>query len=125
MHFGGTGIAGGCPCLLIGKEYKKIRYAMNRIANLRRKCPRNEFNVMLINIVSLCFGLVVQSSGKSSVLESIVGKDFLPRGSGKIMEAQAILVLVNAVLRLFLPLIFLGIFLFMVIFLLGCLGNDA
>jgi hypothetical protein len=24
-----------------------------------------------------------QSSGKSSVLESIVGRDFLPRGSGK------------------------------------------
>lgn len=86
-------------CLLIGKEYKKIRYAMNRIANLRRKCPRNEFNVMLINIVALCFGLVVQSSGKSSVLESIVGKDFLPRGSGKIMEN------LSAVLRLFLPLI--------------------
>jgi hypothetical protein len=28
----------------------------------------------------LCFGK--QSSGKSSVLESIVGRDFLPRGSG-------------------------------------------
>ena len=25
---------------------------------------------------------VLQSSGKSSVLESIVGRDFLPRGSG-------------------------------------------
>lgn len=36
-------------------------------------------------IVSLCFGFAVQSSGKSSVLESIVGKDFLPRGSGKIL----------------------------------------
>lgn len=27
--------------------------------------------------------LLLQSSGKSSVLESIVGRDFLPRGSGK------------------------------------------
>lgn len=27
---------------------------------------------------------VPQSSGKSSVLESVVGKDFLPRGSGKL-----------------------------------------
>ena len=27
--------------------------------------------------------LFLQSSGKSSVLESVVGKDFLPRGSGK------------------------------------------
>lgn len=55
---------------------------------------------------------MVQSSGKSSVLESIVGKDFLPRGSGKIMEAQAILVLVNAVLRLFLPLILGDLFIY-------------
>ena len=28
----------------------------------------------------------MQSSGKSSVLESIVGKDFLPRGSGEHRE---------------------------------------
>lgn len=27
-------------------------------------------------------GFCIQSSGKSSVLESVVGKDFLPRGSG-------------------------------------------
>lgn len=29
-----------------------------------------------------CVWLWMQSSGKSSVLESIVGRDFLPRGSG-------------------------------------------
>lgn len=32
-----------------------------------------------------------QSSGKSSVLESIVGKDFLPRGSGIVTRAPLIL----------------------------------
>ena len=32
---------------------------------------------------SLSF-VVPQSSGKSSVLESVVGKDFLPRGSGNL-----------------------------------------
>lgn len=37
-------------------------------------------------IMSSCFNFLLlcgnQSSGKSSVLESIVGRDFLPRGSG-------------------------------------------
>jgi len=36
-----------------------------------------------------------QSSGKSSVLESIVGKDFLPRGSGIVTRAPAILQLIH------------------------------
>lgn len=31
----------------------------------------------------LFISLTKQSSGKSSVLESIVGRDFLPRGSGE------------------------------------------
>ena len=36
-----------------------------------------------------------QSSGKSSVLESFVGKDFLPRGSGIVTRRPLILQLVN------------------------------
>ena len=36
-----------------------------------------------------------QSSGKSSVLESIVGRDFLPRGSGMVTKRPLILQLVN------------------------------
>ena len=32
-----------------------------------------------------------QSSGKSSVLESVVGRDFLPRGSGIVTRAPLIL----------------------------------
>ncbi|XP_050784678.1 dynamin-1-like protein isoform X5 [Gopherus flavomarginatus] len=37
----------------------------------------------------------VQSSGKSSVLESIVGRDFLPRGSGIVTRRPLVLQLVN------------------------------
>jgi GTP-binding protein EngB required for normal cell division len=36
-----------------------------------------------------------QSSGKSSVLESLVGRDFLPRGSGIVTRRPLILQLVN------------------------------
>ncbi|XP_051865854.1 dynamin-1-like protein [Pristis pectinata] len=38
-----------------------------------------------------------QSSGKSSVLESIVGRDFLPRGSGIVTRRPLVLQLVNVV----------------------------
>lgn len=37
----------------------------------------------------------VQSSGKSSVLESLVGRDFLPRGSGIVTRRPLVLQLVN------------------------------
>ncbi|KAJ7353733.1 Dynamin-1-like protein [Desmophyllum pertusum] len=37
-----------------------------------------------------------QSSGKSSVLENLVGRDFLPRGSGVVTRRPLILQLVNA-----------------------------
>lgn len=36
-----------------------------------------------------------QSSGKSSVLESIVGRDFLPRGTGIVTRRPTIIQLVN------------------------------
>lgn len=50
-------------------------------------------NTFTLNVIFPCLNksysfilpfIVSQSSGKSSVLESIVGKDFLPRGSGKL-----------------------------------------
>ncbi|PRQ21484.1 putative Dynamin superfamily, P-loop containing nucleoside triphosphate hydrolase [Rosa chinensis] len=53
---------------------------------LRRKFMKNEFIVILMDIVYLCFGFVGSNSRKSSVLESIVEKDFLPRGSDKILS---------------------------------------
>lgn len=39
--------------------------------------------------------LGVQSSGKSSVVEGIVGRDFLPRGSGLVTRCPLELQLVN------------------------------
>lgn len=39
--------------------------------------------------------VLLQSSGKSSVLEAVVGKDFLPRGTGIVTKRPLVLQLVN------------------------------
>lgn len=44
---------------------------------------------------AISISLGSQSSGKSSVLESIVGKDFLPRGSGIVTRRPLVLQLFN------------------------------
>ena len=41
------------------------------------------------------FSLPIQSSGKSSVIESIVGRDFLPRGTGIVTRRPLVLQLVH------------------------------
>ena len=56
--------------------FKKLRKLINLVDQLR-DCGVNEY-IQLPRIASLG----TQSSGKSSVLESIVGLDFLPRGDG-------------------------------------------
>ena len=56
--------------------FKKLRKLINLVDQLR-DCGVQEY-IMLPRIASLG----TQSSGKSSVLESIVGLDFLPRGDG-------------------------------------------
>ena len=56
--------------------FKKLRNFINLIDQLR-DCGVNEY----IKLPRIC-SLGTQSSGKSSVLESIVGLDFLPRGEG-------------------------------------------
>lgn len=43
----------------------------------------------------MIFFLIVQSSGKSSVLESVVGRDFLPRAPGICTRRPLVLQLVN------------------------------
>ena len=58
--------------------FKKLRKLINLIDQLR-DCGVNEY----IKLPRIC-SLGTQSSGKSSVLESIVGLDFLPRGDGVI-----------------------------------------
>ena len=56
--------------------FQKLRKLINLIDQLR-DCGVNEY----IKLPCIC-SLGTQSSGKSSVLESIVGLDFLPRGDG-------------------------------------------
>ena len=56
--------------------FRKLRKLINLIDQLR-DCGVNEY----IKLPRIC-SLGTQSSGKSSVLESIVGLDFLPRGDG-------------------------------------------
>ena len=43
----------------------------------------------------LTLHLCLQSSGKSSVLEAVVGKDFLPRGTGIVTRRPLVLQLVH------------------------------
>lgn len=43
----------------------------------------NSLGVYRFSLTVQFISLSKQSSGKSSVLESIVGRDFLPRGSGE------------------------------------------
>lgn len=43
----------------------------------------------------LTLSLCMQSSGKSSVLEAVVGKDFLPRGTGIVTRRPLVLQLVH------------------------------
>lgn len=45
-----------------------------------------------------CTAYLLQSAGKSSVLEGIVGRDFLPRGAGIVTRRPLILQLVNVLI---------------------------
>ncbi|KAF7796760.1 hypothetical protein EIP86_007943 [Pleurotus ostreatoroseus] len=47
-----------------------------------------------IDLPQICV-LGSQSSGKSSVLENIVGRDFLPRGTGIVTRRPLVLQLIN------------------------------
>lgn len=48
---------------------------------------------LLVHFLKVVIGS--QSSGKSSVLENIVGRDFLPRGSGIVTRRPLVLQLIN------------------------------
>ena len=69
---------------------------MNRLIPIINKL-QDVFNTVGVKSIDLPQIVVVgsQSAGKSSVLESIVGKDFLPRGSGMVTKRPLILQLVN------------------------------
>jgi hypothetical protein len=53
----------------------------------------NEYKLELLYqlLIYKCFAFRVQSCGKSSVLESLVGKSFLPRGTGIVTRCPIIL----------------------------------
>merc|ERR1711916_296443 len=55
------------------------------------------FNAVGIDAIDLPQITVIgsQSSGKSSVLENVVGRDFLPRGSGIVTRRPLVLQLIN------------------------------
>lgn len=55
---------------------------------------QNEWRIIQLTSVFLC-DLCFQSSGKSSVLESLVGRDLLPRGTGIVTRRPLILQLVH------------------------------
>ena len=69
---------------------------MNRLIQVINKL-QDAFTVLGEDALSLPQIAVVggQSAGKSSVLENIVGKDFLPRGSGIVTRRPLVLKLVN------------------------------
>lgn len=50
---------------------------------------------VFISVLRLSHVSCLQSSGKSSVLESIVGRDFLPRGTGIVTRRPLVLQLIN------------------------------
>ncbi len=59
---------------------------------------QDKFNPLGINLALDLPQIAVvggQSAGKSSVLESFVGKDFLPRGSGIVTRRPLVLQLIN------------------------------
>ena len=55
------------------------------------------FNAVGADVMNLPQITVIgsQSSGKSSVLENIVGRDFLPRGTGIVTRRPLVLQLIN------------------------------
>ena len=69
---------------------------MNKLIPIVNKL-QDVFNTVGVKGIDLPQIVVVgsQSAGKSSVLESIVGRDFLPRGSGMVTKRPLILQLVN------------------------------
>ena len=73
--------------------FRKLRKLINLIDQLR-DCGVNEY----IKLPRIC-SLGTQSSGKSSVLESIVGLDFLPRGDGVVTRRPLELRLCGVVTR--------------------------
>ena len=67
----------------------------NSIANIKKKLGNNVFKLNYFNTkYKLILFIKFQSSGKSSVIEGIVGRTFLPRGTGIVTRRPLILQLI-------------------------------
>lgn len=75
--------------LLVTDMFKDIRKLVNIIDELRDFGLDKEMSLPRIAVLG------TQSSGKSSLLENIVGLDFLPRGSGVVTRRPLELRLVH------------------------------
>ena len=68
---------------------------LNQLSYCLRSCSSVQDANLLPFLPQLCTSCLLQSSGKSSVLEAVVGKDFLPRGTGIVTKRPLVLQLVN------------------------------
>jgi hypothetical protein len=83
---------------MLAMIYKSI-YILNKMSQIEKLIPlvmklQDAFNIINAkNSIELPQIVVLgaQSTGKSSVLESIVGRDFLPRGSGIVTRCPLVL----------------------------------
>eukprot|EP01048_Picozoa_sp_COSAG05_P010091 COSAG05_NODE_870_length_6849_cov_43.750519_3_plen_541_part_00 len=80
----GEGITGVKP------EMESLIPIINRLQDIFSRMGFANIDLPQIAVVG------AQSAGKSSVLENLVGKDFLPRGSGIVTRRPLVLQLVNA-----------------------------
>ncbi|KAJ2758060.1 hypothetical protein IWQ56_006102, partial [Coemansia nantahalensis] len=67
----------------------KLIPTVNRLQDVFNTVGQDEIDLPQIVVVGS------QSSGKSSVLENLVGRDFLPRGSGIVTRRPLVLQLAN------------------------------
>ncbi|KAG9134167.1 hypothetical protein Leryth_019864 [Lithospermum erythrorhizon] len=72
-------------------ENLRIQLLINKLYCFRRLMGRRRIYFSLWDALPSIAVVGGQSSGKSSVLESIVGKDFLPRGSGIVTRRPLVL----------------------------------
>ncbi len=74
---------------LIRSQMEKLIPVINKLQDVFNTVGRETIQLPQIAVIG------TQSAGKSSVLENVVGKDFLPRGSGVVTRRPLILQLVH------------------------------
>lgn len=70
-------------------SFKDLIPVVNKLQDITTTTQVSELDLPVLAVVGL------QSCGKSSVLENIVGKDFLPRGTGIVTRRPLVLQLIN------------------------------